>query len=113
LIHEATGINIEALQGRPVSTFSVDERLSWSTGRKTKREEDLAYSLLGLFDVHMPLIYGEGQKKALLRLKKEIDQSEKDLPANKGGFNHTGATKQDLVALRYRKQMQDQPCSIM
>jgi hypothetical protein len=113
LIHEATGINIEALQGRPISTFSVDERLSWATGRKTKREEDLAYSLLGLFDVHMPLIYGEGQTKALLRLKKEIDQSRKDLLAFDSGAKTTKATIQDIDALRRRGKEEDRPCNIM
>jgi hypothetical protein len=43
--------------------------------RKTKREEDIAYSLLGIFDVHMPLIYREGQKNALARLQREIKVS--------------------------------------
>jgi hypothetical protein len=43
--------------------------------RETKREEDAAYSLLGIFDIHMPLIYGEGRKKALVRLHKEIKDS--------------------------------------
>jgi len=48
-------------------------------GRQTKREEDLAYSLLGIFDIHMPLIYGEGRQKALNRLKKEIGEAQKAL----------------------------------
>ena len=46
--------------------------MSWASHRKTSREEDLAYSLLGLFDVNMPLLYGEGQEKAFLRLQSEI-----------------------------------------
>ena len=74
-IHEITGIAVRALQGSPLSQFSVSERLSWATGRVTKREEDAAYSLLGIFDVHMPLIYGEGRKKAFIRLQKEIKES--------------------------------------
>ena len=41
-------------------------------GRQTTREEDIAYSLLGLFDVNMPLLYGEGSVKAFLRLQEEI-----------------------------------------
>ena len=49
--------------------------MSWAAGRITKREEDAVYSLLGIFDIHMPLIYGEGQKKALIRLQKEIKGS--------------------------------------
>jgi hypothetical protein len=38
------------------------------------REEDEAYSLLGIFNVSMPLIYGEGREKALKRLLEEIDK---------------------------------------
>jgi len=73
-IHEITGINMQALRGDPLSEFSVAERLSWATDRKTTRKEDEAYSLLGIFDIHIPLIYGEGQK-AMVRLKEEIDKS--------------------------------------
>jgi hypothetical protein len=44
----------------------------WAVKRKTKREEDAVYSLFGIFDVHMPLIYSEGKQKALGRLNEEI-----------------------------------------
>lgn len=71
-LHEITGISVEALRGNPLGQLSVDERMSWATRRKTRREEDAAYSLLGIFDVHMPLIYGEGRRKALVRLQREI-----------------------------------------
>ena len=77
-IHKITGITVQALQGSPLSRFSVDERMSWAARRETKREEDAAYSLLGIFDIHMPLIYGEGRKKALIRLRKEIKESLSD-----------------------------------
>ena len=73
-IHEITGITAQALQGSPLSHFSVNKRMSWAAKRETKREEDAAYSLLGIFDIHMPLIYGEGRKKALVRLYKEIGE---------------------------------------
>ncbi|KAI9764474.1 MAG: hypothetical protein M1840_008400 [Geoglossum simile] len=73
-LHETTGIAIEALRGSPLSHFSVDERMSWAAKRQTKREEDKAYSLLGIFEIHMPLIYGEGPEKALIRLQKEIKE---------------------------------------
>jgi hypothetical protein len=73
-IHEITGVAIRALQGTPVSEFSVKERMSWMTTRQTKREEDKAYSLLGIFNVHMPLIYGEGIRSASSRLQEEIDK---------------------------------------
>ncbi|KAI8631008.1 vegetative incompatibility protein HET-E-1 [Xylariaceae sp. FL1651] len=74
LLHDTTRISIGAFRGCPLSGFSVDERMSWSSGRHAKRPEDKAYSLLGIFDIYMPLIYGEGEGKALSRLRREIDQ---------------------------------------
>lgn len=79
-IHETTGIPINALQGSPLSNFSVDERLLWAKGRNTTREEDEAYSLLGIFNVQMPSLYGEGRENALRRLWKEIDTPSKGEP---------------------------------
>ncbi|KAH6679432.1 hypothetical protein B0J14DRAFT_614619 [Halenospora varia] len=46
-------------------------RMSWPAGRETTRIEDIAYSLLGIFNVHMALLYGEGTN-AFLRLQEEI-----------------------------------------
>lgn len=62
-------------QGSPLSDFSVDVRILWAKGRATKRKEDAAYSLLGIFDISMPQLYGEGQEKAMARLRKEIAES--------------------------------------
>jgi Heterokaryon incompatibility protein (HET) len=76
-IVEATGIPVEALRGSPLSNFSISERMSWVEDRGTTREEDKVYSLLGIFDVHMPLIYGEGKQKAFKRLREEIDRASK------------------------------------
>jgi ankyrin repeat protein len=77
-VHEITGIAIEALRGSPLSQFSNDERLSWAANRETKREEDEAYCLLGIFDISMSLLYGEGRTKAFIRLKKRIKKTSKD-----------------------------------
>ncbi|KFA46902.1 hypothetical protein S40293_03628 [Stachybotrys chartarum IBT 40293] len=77
-IQSITGISFDALEGTPLSRFGVNERMSWATGRKTKREEDAAYSLLGIFDVYMPLIYGEGRRKAFTRLQREVDECWRD-----------------------------------
>ncbi|EXJ62786.1 hypothetical protein A1O7_03225 [Cladophialophora yegresii CBS 114405] len=74
-IHEITGIPIGALRGSSLSQFSVEERMRWVAKRNTKKKEDKAYCLLGIFGVSMPLIYGEGEKKALDRLQREIDES--------------------------------------
>jgi hypothetical protein len=73
-VQEITGIAARALQGTPLSEFSVAERMSWAENRETKREEDKAYSLLGIFDIHMPLIYGEGMRDAINRLREAIDK---------------------------------------
>lgn len=72
-ISNTTGIPVDALRGKCLQSFSVEERLSWAKHRQTKRPEDAAYSLLGIFDVSMPLIYGEGRKKAYHRLLTEIE----------------------------------------
>jgi len=50
---------------------SIAQVMSWASDRKTKRVEDRAYSLLGLFGVHMPMLYGEG-KNAFRRLQLEL-----------------------------------------
>lgn len=67
-IHAITGVAIDALHGRSLSDFSVSERMNWAAKRETTRKEDEAYSLLGIFGIHMPLIYGE-REGALLRLR--------------------------------------------
>ena len=74
-IHEVTDIPVRALQGSPLSGFTVQERKSWIAKRETKRKEDMAYSLLGIFDIHMPLIYGEGRESSFRRLFSEIERS--------------------------------------
>jgi ankyrin repeat protein len=73
LIHEITHIPILTLQGAPLHDLSVEERMSWAKNRITKREEDSAYSLLGIFGVSMAAIYGEGKAVALRRLEKKIN----------------------------------------
>jgi hypothetical protein len=46
--------------------------MSWAAGRETTRPEDIAYCLMGMFNVNMPLLYGEGAHKAFYRLQEEI-----------------------------------------
>ena len=55
----------------------IATKMSWAAHRKTTRIEDIAYCLLGLFDVAMPLLYGEGMK-AFRRLQEEIIRKEND-----------------------------------
>ena len=53
------------------SRICVAQRMQWASGRSTKRAEDEAYCLMGLFDIHMPTIYGEG-RNAFQRLQHEL-----------------------------------------
>ena len=78
-ITSATGIPKEALgYGFAPRAFSVADKMLWASRRQTARMEDMAYSLLGIFDVNMPLIYGEG-KRAFYRLQEEILRTSEDL----------------------------------
>ncbi|OBS22957.1 hypothetical protein FPOA_09278 [Fusarium poae] len=70
-ISEITKIDIKTLVGHTWNHVSIAMIMSWASVRQTTRLEDQSYSLLGLFDVNMPLIYGEGQK-AFYRLQVEI-----------------------------------------
>lgn len=56
---------------RALGYCSVAQKMSWAARRQTTRPEDEAYSLLGLFGVNMPLLYGEG-RQAFFRLQQEI-----------------------------------------
>jgi len=77
-ISQATGIGEGLLlANRTLAEYSVAQRMSWAAHRMTTRPEDIAYCLLGTFDINMPLLYGEG-KKAFLRLQEAIIQSSDD-----------------------------------
>lgn len=71
LLATITGIDVETLQGQDLEYISVAKRMCWASKRITTRVEDMAYCLLGIFDIKMPLLYGEGNK-AFLRLQEEI-----------------------------------------
>lgn len=78
LIHEITGIDADVPEGASLSRFSVAQRMAWAADRKTTRGEDVAYSLLGIFGVNMPLLYGEGGERAFRRLQEEIIRQSPD-----------------------------------
>ncbi|CZR66414.1 uncharacterized protein PAC_16315 [Phialocephala subalpina] len=78
LIHEVTGIATEALRGASLSLFTVVDVFSWADGRQTTEPEDKAYSLLGIFNVFLPPIYGEGEGHALRRLREAVKQKALD-----------------------------------
>jgi hypothetical protein len=74
VLKDITGIDSHILRN-PTSTsvlsLSAAKRMSWASKRQTTRIEDLAYSLMGIFDINMPILYGEGGK-AFIRLQEEI-----------------------------------------
>lgn len=73
-----TGIREAVLTGAvPLADMAVAEKMSWAAHRATTRSEDLAYCLFGLFDVNMPLIYGEGNN-AFRRLQEDIIRRSND-----------------------------------
>ena len=77
----------------------VAQRMSWAAGRRTGIVEDRAYCLLGLFQINMPLLYGEG-RKAFQRLQLEIlqkypDESILAWPPTIAGPHHVLATSPD------------------
>jgi hypothetical protein len=77
-IHEITGVPLLALKGTRLSRFTVDERFLWAERRQTTVPEDKVYSLLGIFDVQIPLYYGkESAEGAHRRLQEVIDKREK------------------------------------
>ncbi|KAK4448831.1 het domain-containing protein [Podospora aff. communis PSN243] len=84
-ISDTTGIDKEYLYPREVRNTGlpifleapVATRMSWVSKRQTTRIEDIAYCMLGIFDINMPLLYGEGPK-AFLRLQEEIIRRQND-----------------------------------
>ncbi|KAI0677758.1 heterokaryon incompatibility protein-domain-containing protein [Trametes maxima] len=71
-LEKITRIDRAVLAGRAsLDSVSVSRRLSWAAHRYTTRVEDKAYSLMGIFGVHLSPIYGEG-RNAFYRLQQEI-----------------------------------------
>ncbi|KAH8649874.1 hypothetical protein BX600DRAFT_483866 [Xylariales sp. PMI_506] len=71
-LSQATGIDARILNHTStLSSVPAATKMSWARYRMTTRKEDEAYSLLGLFEVNMPLLYGEG-RKAFCRLQEHI-----------------------------------------
>jgi hypothetical protein len=88
LIQDITRVPIQALRGNPFSDFKIDERIRWAAQRQTMKEEDIVYCLLGLCEVSMPPIYGEGKEVALKRLQFTVR-----------GFSSNGGEPKDLEGM--------------
>jgi hypothetical protein len=75
---EITGVGEGFMTGvNSLSEASIAKRMSWASRRETTRTEDLAYCLLGIFGISMPLLYGEGER-AFVRLQEEIMKTSDD-----------------------------------
>ncbi|KAF9473514.1 hypothetical protein BDN70DRAFT_817128, partial [Pholiota conissans] len=70
LIEQATTISYAELQHIFAIPFS--RRMQWAASRQVTREEDMAYSLMGIFNVSIPIAYGEGAARAFHRLLEDI-----------------------------------------
>ncbi|KAK7979878.1 hypothetical protein PG989_012335 [Apiospora arundinis] len=78
-LSDITGIDQGVLQDpTKLPSIPVACRLSWASRRETTRVEDQAYCLLGIFNITMPMLYGEGPK-SFLRLQEEILRQDGDL----------------------------------
>ena len=72
LLSKITGIRTHVLMHKyRFDLVTVAQRMSWASKRQTTRVEDEAYCLMGLFNINMPTIYGEG-REAFQRLQQEI-----------------------------------------
>lgn len=98
VIHDITRVPEQLLicdPGNPFSDprrYSAAQKMSWAAGRECKKIEDVAYCLLGLFGIYMPLQYGEGSS-AFVRLQEEILRRTDDHSV----FAWTGTAEDDLL----------------
>lgn len=93
VVASITNIDEQALRDRDtISNFCIAQRMYWASKRETTRSEDMAYSLMGIFNVNMPVIYGEGASKAFKRLQNEILQTSFDqsIFAWRGNYESSG-----------------------
>ncbi|KAI6096475.1 hypothetical protein EDD16DRAFT_1902891 [Pisolithus croceorrhizus] len=78
-LQRVTGIAARHLKDFSPGMDDARSRLRWASGRHTTRPEDVAYSLFGIFKVHLPVFYGESAENALGRLLAEIISQSGDI----------------------------------
>ncbi|KAI5998892.1 hypothetical protein EDC04DRAFT_2794690 [Pisolithus marmoratus] len=78
-LEEATGIDSRFLIDFSPGVDDARSKLQWASSRCTTRPEDIAYSLFGIFNLHLPVLYGESAEKALYRLLAKIISQSKDI----------------------------------
>ncbi|KAH8884156.1 HET-domain-containing protein [Thozetella sp. PMI_491] len=78
-VERRTAIPLSVLTGEVgLEKVNIATKMQWAAHRETTREEDTAYALVGIFDVHMSPHYGEGKVKAFIRLQRKILKSSSD-----------------------------------
>lgn len=77
VISKTTRIDEAYIRGKGIQYASIAQKMSWLSRRVTTRVEDMAYCMLGIFDISMPLLYGEGSR-AFTRLQEEIIRTSND-----------------------------------
>jgi hypothetical protein len=100
LLNKVTRIPSTVLMDRRpwfLRRFSNAQKMSWAARRTTTRVEDVAYSLLGLFGINMPLLYGEGAR-AFIRLQEEILKASDDESIFSWGFGSSPGSGSSLFA---------------
>ncbi|KAK5752651.1 hypothetical protein LTS12_017220 [Elasticomyces elasticus] len=85
---------------------SIARRMSWAAHRQTSRVEDVAYSLMGIFGVNMPMLYGEG-RRSFIRLGEEIARTSMDLSLFAWESRYTGKGR---LAANTHGILADHPC---
>lgn len=80
-LENATGIDRQALVSFYPGTTGARKKLQWASTRVTTLQEDIAYSLFGIFGIHLPVIYGEKKQSALGRLLQEVVAQSGDICA--------------------------------
>lgn len=117
-LSEITRIPQRFLLGDPLWHASVAQRMSWVSRRRTTKPEDIAYCLMGIFDVHMPLLYGEREAAAFQRLQQEILKESDDTSifawrASSNGFDPDILANQTYALLARSPQLFDQSHNIV
>ncbi|KAI0702583.1 heterokaryon incompatibility protein-domain-containing protein [Earliella scabrosa] len=98
-LYAITGIPASILRlARKPRDFCIAQRMSWAARRETTRPEDEAYCLLGIFDINMPTLYGEG-RKAFRRLQEEIMKQSSDTTLFAWGYSSNFIPRTGLVDL--------------
>ena len=98
ILQDITGVPQDILkEGLSSNRPCVAQIMSWAANRTTTRVEDKAYSLMGLLDVNMPMLYGEG-KKAFHRLQLEIIRTSNDHSIFAWGYNGMKARTGSILA---------------